>query len=176
MARTSISLPDDLVERLEPLKGQINVSNVCQMALEGRIRVHEQILAALSNEDVMKGLVERLRIQKSDAIDQSRAWKEDGKDWMIRHATYQEGELWGTVTFIDRPARNQFEYDTPDGWDEGGQPIIELFMPDDAAAASLFAERQKYAGSNHLPLERGAYSTGFRDSVREIWNQIKDEL
>ena len=66
MARTTISIPDRLAERLEPLKDHINVSEICQRALEARIETYERI-AALSEEDVMEKLVQRLKIQKQES-------------------------------------------------------------------------------------------------------------
>ena len=41
MARTTITLPDSLVKRLEPHKHHINVSQVCAIALENRV-AHEE--------------------------------------------------------------------------------------------------------------------------------------
>ena len=43
MARTTISLPDSLVKRLEPHKRQINMSQICAIALENRVAYEERL-------------------------------------------------------------------------------------------------------------------------------------
>jgi hypothetical protein len=43
MARTTISLPDSLVKRLEPHKRQINISQICAIALETSITAQERM-------------------------------------------------------------------------------------------------------------------------------------
>ena len=44
MARTTITLPDSLVKRLEPHKHHINVSQVCAIALENRVAHEERMV------------------------------------------------------------------------------------------------------------------------------------
>ena len=48
MARTTITLPDSLVKRLEPHKRQINISRICAIALENRV-AREERLAEIKN-------------------------------------------------------------------------------------------------------------------------------
>ncbi len=48
MARISISIPDKLMARLEPIKDDINVSKLCREALEQRVGAYER--AAQRNE------------------------------------------------------------------------------------------------------------------------------
>ena len=177
MARASITLPNDLMARLEPLKSEINISLTCQIAIEAKVKVHERIRAALSREDVITGLVDRLKIQKAEAVDQSYAWgSEDGEQWIIRHATYEAGRRWGQRTRRFRSARNQRELDAARPIGEYGDLQVEMLLPEDDATAKYLKARRELSESNDLPFEIQPYSEGFRDAVRAIWTQIEKEL
>ena len=177
MTRTSISLSNDLIERLKPLKKQLNISGICQTALESKVHLLEQIQIALSNEDVMAGLIERLKVQKIEALDQSRAWgEEDGQQWMIRYATYQDGKKWGGRTRHFRPARNKYEREHSADFSEHGYQGFEIFIPEDDETRNFLETRRKQSEINDLPFEIQPYSVGFRDAVRAIWTQIEKDL
>ena len=91
MARTSISLPDHLVGRLQPLRQQINLSHICRAALEAKLQTHEQIQIALSEPDLKAGLIKRLKLQKAESDHQSyHSGGDDGLRWAFRQATYAQ--------------------------------------------------------------------------------------
>ena len=176
MARTSISLPDDLAERLEPLKGQINISQVCQIALETKVRVHEQIQAALSEEDVMKGLVQRMRIQRAEANDLSYLLgQEDGQHWAIREATYQELHRWGPDRTLYREPRDEWEFQDALIRYDGGPYLVEDTFPS-GTAQQLLEKRRLAMENNAQVFEPQAFQMGFLASVRAVWSQVKEEL
>ncbi|MCH8206620.1 MAG: hypothetical protein IH956_06400, partial [Chloroflexi bacterium] len=64
MARISVSLPEDFMERLEPIKDKINVSQVCREALERRITAFERVAANGIGDLDLDGLVGRLREER----------------------------------------------------------------------------------------------------------------
>ena len=63
MPRISVSLPEELVARLEPVKARINVSQVCREALERRLDSLERAAAQGAELD-LEGLVDRLRSER----------------------------------------------------------------------------------------------------------------
>lgn len=63
----SISIPDKLNERLQAHKGSLNVSALCQEALDAAIRIEE---AKNMEGDEMEKLIARLKVEK-EAIKQS---------------------------------------------------------------------------------------------------------
>jgi hypothetical protein len=164
--------------RLEPLKGQINISQVCQVALEAKVQTHEAIEQALTDEDVMRGLIQRLKIQKGEANDRSHAQgQEDGKNWAIREATYQELGSWGRPNVHHyRAPKNIYEADVSAAFDETGEIMFEISLPDSRAAIRYLDTRQKAAESEDQPFEFPSYQAAFLDAVREVWNQVKGEL
>ncbi|MHC5722659.1 MAG: hypothetical protein ACYTXY_00570 [Nostoc sp.] len=70
--RITITIPDNLHKRLQVVKNALNVSGVCQEALEMAIRVEELKREKPQN---MGTLIERLQIEKQQDAEQ---WKEEG--------------------------------------------------------------------------------------------------
>ena len=61
MPRLSISVSDELTARLEPLKDQINVSQVCREALERRVDAFERVTILQGGKLDLEALTARLR-------------------------------------------------------------------------------------------------------------------
>ena len=70
--RITITIPDNLHKRLQVVKNALNVSGVCQEALEIAIRIEELKQEVSPNMDT---LIERLQIEKQQDAEQ---WKEEG--------------------------------------------------------------------------------------------------
>ena len=64
MARISVSLSEEFIERLEPVKDKINVSQVCREALERRILAFERAAANGVGDLDLDELVGRLREER----------------------------------------------------------------------------------------------------------------
>jgi len=90
--RVSISVPDDLHERLQALKGRFSVSGVCQEALERKLELLE--LQEQGGEN-MQAIVERLKKEKRQ-YDQK--YESDGYEAGLCEAREMEyGTLVGLV-------------------------------------------------------------------------------
>jgi hypothetical protein len=61
MGRISISLPDSLMAKLEPIKTGVNISQLCREALEQRVAAHERAAKLNGNDLDLDALVQRLR-------------------------------------------------------------------------------------------------------------------
>ncbi len=61
MGRISISLPDSLIAKLEPIKDGINISQLCREALEQRVEAHQRASNREGQELNLDALVQRLR-------------------------------------------------------------------------------------------------------------------
>ncbi len=64
MGRISISLPDSLIAKLEPIKDGINISQLCREALEQRVAAYERAANRNGQELEFDGLVQRLREER----------------------------------------------------------------------------------------------------------------
>lgn len=158
MARTTISIPDPLAARLEPLKDHINVSEICQRALEARVQTYERI-AALSEEDVMEKLVQRLKIQKQESTQWStKQGAEDGQHWAISDATYAEIVKWSDRGMLDNPY------------------IDDLPLPDSAHDEESYNDLRELADDCGEVLDDQAYARGFLEAVGEVWLQVENKV
>ncbi|BAS57203.1 hypothetical protein NIES2135_34450 [Leptolyngbya boryana NIES-2135] len=70
--RLTITVSDRLYQRLQAVKSNINVSQVCQQAIETAVTIEE---IKLKEAPIMDKLVERLRIEKQES---EGSWKQDG--------------------------------------------------------------------------------------------------
>ena len=70
--RINITIPNTLSERLQVVKGQLNVSRICQEAIEKAVSAQEINIEDIPARDK---LIKRLRMEKEES---AKAWKETG--------------------------------------------------------------------------------------------------
>ena len=164
MARTTISLPDELVSRMEPLRDRMNVSEICGRALETRVSAYEAITAALSEEQVMEKLIDRLRLEQQE----TGAWSREqgiihGKEFALNYCTVTEFEAWSSDDFLGSRT-----------WDE----VAFLFKrlggrPESAFEWVLHMHEQQ---QDDVTFVARSYLEGFKSAVREVWDSVKDKV
>lgn len=90
MARISISIPDELAERLEPVKDHLNVSQVCRDALEQRVITFEAAADSPEDEGGTQSLAGRFREEhRLDEEKMASMGRRNAASW-LRAATYKE--------------------------------------------------------------------------------------
>jgi hypothetical protein len=70
--RINITIPNALSERLQAVKGRLNVSKICQQAIEKAVTLEEINTKDIPGRDK---LIKRLRMEKEESI---KGWKETG--------------------------------------------------------------------------------------------------
>jgi len=154
MARISISIPDKLMQRLEPIKDNINISKLCRGALEQRIAAFER--AARREGDVLDldGLVLRLRQEK------------DASGVQFEDVGRQNAVAWlNTVSYVE--FKNVAEASDSSNMDKYKLPRAAFRgMKQDMAEAN--------AGCEGAPAV--TYKTAWLDHVRSVWAQVVDRL
>ena len=155
MPRISISLPNELVVRLEPVKDKINVSQVCREALDRRIAM----IAGASEQDGLDGLdleslVSRFREERRLVEGQ---WEELGRKnggaW-LSGASYLE-----LKNVIERPpSSNMEEYKLP------------------TAAFRIMKRDMEQANGVWKGGMAVTYKTAWLDYVKSIWARIESEV
>ena len=109
--RIGINIPDDLMKRLEPLKPELNISQVCREALAAKAESYERAIAEL-NEDDTKSALERAsseEIRRLSLLDVN--WAElgyqDAVAW-VKAATWKDWNHWRSIQDLlqrqNRPA------------------------------------------------------------------------
>ncbi len=64
MGRISVSLPDSLLAKLDPIKDGINISQLCRETLEQRVAAYQRASSRNGNDLDFDGLVHRLREER----------------------------------------------------------------------------------------------------------------
>ena len=159
MARTTISLPDELMARLKTLRDHINISAVCRRALEAKVVTHERVQEALSKEDVMEGLIQRLMAQRREETNWAYdTGSEAGRAWAIEDASYSDLIKWSEVSL-------------------GEDHLNDIPFPfENVAAEDLYKKAQGIASNENQFFDHGGYARGFLESVRQVWNGVKDKV
>jgi post-segregation antitoxin (ccd killing protein) len=144
----SIYLPDELAEQLRARKGTLNLSQLFQQAVR-------QELGKLTRTEIgeadLQALIERLRSQKQEHASQ---WRTEGigdADRWIKTADYEELKQFGEM---DLNAKLKLPEDIEETLEETRRDLLE--------------EGQL--------VDWEAYTLGWHSRVREVWEQIKDEL
>ena len=84
--RIGINIPNELHRRLEPLKGNINVSQICRDAIQDRIRCYEKALVIRSNMNIVQAIervwVEERNMRAIVEVDWGMLGCEDAESWV----------------------------------------------------------------------------------------------
>ena len=152
MARISISIPDKLMAKLEPMKDGLNISQLCREALERRVAAFER---ASGHEGLdLNGLVERLRDERS--IEESK-FQDLGKD--------NAGRWLNSVSFLD--LKSVAETSSSSSMPKYKLPRAAFkIMKQDMAEAKVSCENGQAV----------AYKTAWLDYVRSVWAQVGDQI
>ncbi len=95
MVRIGINIPNELMKRLEPLKPELNISQVCRDALQAKAESHERMKASLDDGDI-RTAVEKVgdmdaAFRAAVEVDWERLGNEDAAAW-VKAAGWDEWE------------------------------------------------------------------------------------
>ncbi|HOB54017.1 MAG TPA: hypothetical protein PK176_14255 [Acidobacteriota bacterium] len=196
----TITIPNELSRRLEifkKTKTKINISRICQMALDAEIKACEQ-KAGLSKEAVeLEKIIERLRKDKDKATRGDYLYGyQEGTKW-ARSASYNEliviGVHWRTSNEIiggEKFDFNKLKEEFPYEFQENSyHDLSDLFFDMEKRYANVKYDykfsRLRFLGgdgptpgeeSEDCPPEYRQFEDGFVQAVRDLWSQIKDRL
>ena len=85
-SRISISLPDDVIEKLQEHKTDINVSGICRAALEHELEIRELVQSATAREKMIRKLRHQKREFMKECFDEGRKFAKD----QIEHLSYED--------------------------------------------------------------------------------------
>ena len=108
MARKiTISVPDELYEKMKLWKSLLNFSRIFQLAVSGIIQKKEALTSKIRNETDLTSIVARLRKEKIDHEFNVTEWgRKDGLEW-CKTAHYSEIQYALCWTPHQNPARDE---------------------------------------------------------------------
>ena len=153
MTRISISIPDKLMARLEPIKDDINVSQLCREALEQRVAAYERAAQRNGKELDLEGLVQRLKQERALVGAQFEQLAQSTANAWLGEASYLD-----IKTAAKHDYANMSKYKLP--------PAAFRMMKQDMEEAKVSCE------GVHAVL----YKTAWLDSVKGVWSEVAARL
>ena len=150
MARISISLPDSLIARLEPLKDGINVSQLCREALEQRVAAYERASGRDGQGLDMEALVKRLRDERELLGGKFEQLGKDNAALWLNTASYLEIQ---GVAEADRPGK-----------------LHKYRLP--RAAFTVMKQDMQEAALDCDGTHAVVYKTAWLDYVKAVWAEV----
>ena len=152
MTRISISVPDSLIARLEPIKDSINISQLCREALEQRVGAFEWAADRGGDDPDSESLVLRLREEREVFEGRFELLGREGAAAWLNFASYPDVK---SVTDNHAPP-SMLKYRLP-------RAAFKV-LKHDMEEAKLDCE-----GPHAV-----VYKTAWLDHVRAVWTQIVD--
>lgn len=161
MAKITISVPDELYEKMQEWKSSLNFSKVFQNAVSGMIRKKEALTSKIRKEMDFSSIVDRLKKEKIDYECNIIEWgKKDGIEW-CKTAHYRE--LQYALTWVP--------YQNPDRDEELGDYFSHMF--------EKYKKRIQTTGKKAQDCVNDfseKYLKGWKEGVDLFWNEVKDNL
>jgi len=160
--KITISVPDDLYEKMTEWKSSFNFSKVFQNAISGMIQKKEDLTSKLRSEIDFTSIVDRLKKEKIDYEFNFAEWgKKDGIEW-CKTAHYEE--LQYALAWIA-------PYKDPAQDEELGDYFAGMF--------EKYRKRMMATGKKAQDAVSGfseKYLKGWKEGVELFWSEVKDKL
>ena len=179
MVRIGVNIPNELMKRLEPLKPELNISQVCREALEAKAAKHEQMLARLDDSSV-RAAIDRVWEQEKEFLaviemDWEMAGYEDAEGW-AKAAEWKDWEhLHHRQDVIQRQGRPAWDFPPPslpgvkDFRERHGELYARMHQQGDDFFDWLYdGERD---GINDAAAER-EYMTAWLSYTNAVWKLV----
>ena len=154
MGRISISLPDSLLAKLEPIKEGINISQLCREALEQRVVAYERAADRNGNNLDFDALLHRLREERDRFGGKfEQLGKNNAAAWLST-GTYLEIQNVAEHSHSDR----MHKYKLP-------RPAFNV-MKQDMEDVKLTCDGPQAV----------VYKTAWLDYVKTVWSEIVDRI
>jgi len=159
--KVTISVPDELYEKMIEWKSSLNFSRVFQNAVSGVIQKKEALTSKIRNEIDFSSVVDRLKKEKIDyEFNIMECGKKDGLEW-CKTAHYRE--LQYALTWMP--------YNSPDRDEELGDYFSDMF---EKYKKRISASGQK--AQDWFSIFSEKYLSGWKEGVELFWSEVKDKL
>ncbi len=159
--KITISVPDELYDKMKEWKASFNFSQVFQTAITGLIKKKESFQKKISDELDFSAIITRLKEEK---IEYENNFQEDGK---------KDGFEWCTTAHY-----SELQYALKIA------PENNLFNDEKLGAyfsSTIERYKKKITTSGHSAQARfneltQKYIEGWKEGVEHFWNEVKDKL
>jgi predicted CopG family antitoxin len=159
--KITISVPDDLYEKMTEWKSSLNFSRVFQNAMSGMIQKKEALAANLRKEIDLSSIVARLKKEKIELEFNITEWgKKDALEW-CKTAHFRELQYALAWVSYENPVQDKELGDYFSHMFEKYKKRITATGKKAQDALSDFSEK---------------YLDGWKEGVELFWNEVKDKI
>ena len=159
--KITISVPDELYEKMKEWKASLNFSRVFQNAVSGMIQKKEALTSRIRNEIDLSSVVDRLKKEKTDHEINIMEWgRKDGLEW-CKTAHYDELQYALAWTPYENPVRDA----------QLGDYFSQMFEEYKSRLAVTGQKAQDW-----LNVFSEKYIKGWKEGVELFWVEVKDKL
>ena len=160
--RVNISVPDELYERMQKWRKQVNFSSEFQKMVSKLIDQKEDLMERLGDEEMAQAIL-RLREEKMEEVgDYGQFGFNDGMEWASQ-AHYSE--LKAALEWDPR--------DSPKGEDLEGLREHLDHMFTDVEEYNLLNWGECWTYPNNY---NDMYLSGFKEGIEDFWDKVKDQV
>lgn len=171
--KITLSIPEDLSRKMEKWRDKFNFSSVFQEAISREIEKKENFAKKIKEEPKMGAIIERLKQEKMDEEKEFYGiGKQDGLEWAKR-ASYRE------LKYVVEEQQAMFEFtENVVSYDPNRGEILGDYFTD------IFEEYKdqgmgwtEISYLNYIPNEVfKAWEQGWKEAIKEFWEEIKDKI
>lgn len=177
--RIGVNIPNELMRRLEPLKPELNISQVCREALEAKAASYERMMARLGDSEI-QGAIEIVWEQEKKFLEVIEMdWEtlgyEDAEAWTKAASREDWAHLHHRQYVIEKQGRPAWEVPPPNpsgvkGFTERcGELHQRMHQQDDEFFDWLYDEQ---GGIDYSAAER-EYMTAWLSYTEAVWELIR---
>jgi predicted transcriptional regulator len=155
--RITITIPDSLHTRLQAVKENMNISAVCQQAIEYAVSMEELKMKNLAGKEKV---IERLRLERQKSEEE---WFNCGRNDGLEAAENLKYEDFEQLCDLYTKKNELERYGDWIGLDQFSEELRE----------GLQEQMDDYSPK---PPNKGLYLAGWIEGAIEFWDEIKDEI
>jgi predicted CopG family antitoxin len=168
--KITISVPDDLHEKMQEWKGEFNFSKVFQQAMSEQIEKRERFISKLEEYEDIDAIIKRLRKEnEEESMDLFNDGKTAGVEF-AKHANLQEIKYALKWKFPNTRSRNVIN------WNPCNDELIGIYFQDainDNPALAL----EETIQHNYVPSKNLIkWLKGWKEGVKDFWLMVKDKI
>lgn len=149
MAKISIHIPDDVLERVRQHKNRLNISRVCSNALLKEVEVVSNVPPMVEQtRRLIDKLKKEMHRQQVESFELGASFAQD----FLEKVSYDQLRYWGSVVFSERR---------------------RLVLPEEIEDRLEKVSLEKKLKSS---LDRSSFNRGWLTVMRRTWETVKDKI
>lgn len=185
MVRIGINIPNELMKRLEPLKPELNISQVCREALTAKAEGYERMLSHLDDNDI-SAAVNRLLEHEEEfwaaiEFDGETLGREDAASWVKKASPEDWNDVLDDIDDLEERGLPHWKVIIPRV--EGVKSFHDRYIELDHRMSQVRKQHRdfdrwlnrQHGGLDHQTIER-EYMTAWITYVKAVWNLRQQRL